>query len=344
MTGRLLPFAVASLCNLLLIVVGHDASAQTPTADLGFTSVRASATSSLATVTADVANDGPSEAQTPTLTFTLPIGLTLASGSVATADTCTFETNTRTVTCGWPSPPVAPGTSTSAVVTLTNIGLPVGSQVGIEARISSTTPDPNPSNNTVSVTVTLLGGPVPTVPGGASADLELTVIEPTAAPPPGTALLLWDVTNLGLTPAQDVVVTFTLPASVKLLSGNVATFACTTGPATRVACPYGRTLNPSQAVRAALELDISDVPRGTEVSVQASVASSTPDPNQANNVSTSMIQVPGGASPTSAPAQLVPTGSGPFPLILAIALLMVGVALLAASRWASRRPSSATST
>ena len=88
---------------------------------------------------------------------------------------------------------------------LTNTGLAAGSRVSIDAHISSITPDPDASNNAVSVTVTVPGGPVPTVPGGVSAELALTEVQPVPQSQRGTAVLAWDVTNLGVTPAQDVV-------------------------------------------------------------------------------------------------------------------------------------------
>ena len=337
MAGRL-RVLTAALLGGSVVFVASAASAQATSADLGFTSANGSATSSLVTVTMDVINSGPSAAVAPVITLALPAGLTLARGSVGTVDTCAFEPTTRTVTCAWPSPALDPGVQSSAVVVLSNTGLPAGSPVSIEAQISSTTPDPNASNNVVAVTVTVPGGPVPTVPGGASAELALTEVQPAPQARPGTAVLAWDVTNLGVTPAQDVVVTFTFPAGPTFGGGNVATSPCTAGPVTGpTSCPFARPLNPSEALVATLVLDTAAVPAGTRLSVQASVASSTPDPNPANNVSTITFLVPGQGPATTAPPGLVATGGGPISPILAVALVMVGIGMVVAAREGRRR-------
>jgi hypothetical protein len=167
----------------------------------------------------------------------------------------------------------------------------------------------------------------------------LTEVQPAPQARPGTAVLAWDVTNLGVTPAQDVVVTFTFPAGPTLGGGNVATSPCTAGPVTGpTSCPFARPLNPSEALVATLVLDTAAVPAGTRLSVQASVASSTPDPNPANNVSTITFLVPGQGPATTAPPGLVATGGGPISPILAVALVMVGIGLVVAAREGTAAP------
>ena len=105
---RLRRLTAASLCGFV-VIVASAASAQATSADLAFISAGGSATSSLATITVDVINNGPSAAVAPVVTLALPDGLTLARGLVGTVDTCTFEPTTRLVTCTWPFPALDPG-------------------------------------------------------------------------------------------------------------------------------------------------------------------------------------------------------------------------------------------
>ncbi len=341
MAGRCWHVAATVVGGLLLWT--PQASAQPASADLAVTSATPSTSASLLTINADVVNKGPGAAAAPVITFAVPAGLDFARGSVATVETCALDSTARLVTCTWPSPPVAAGLQTSAVVTFTNTGLPAGSALSIGVQISSATPDPDPSNNTAAVPVTLAGGPVPTVPGGVSADLAVTSVAPAAAPPVGTALFLWDVTNQGVAPAQGVIVTFTIPAAARFANGNVATVECTVEPGGATAsCRYPRPLISSQSVLASLALDTSATPAGTPLMVRITAGSTTPDPDPANNVGTATVRVPGQGPASTTTPLLVPTGGGGLaPVLLSSAFVALGLFLIVATRPGRRDAGSA---
>jgi len=217
------------------------------------------------TFTITVTNNGPSDAQGVTLSDPAVTGLTARSAG-ATQGTCTVTGGAVACTLGTITAAgqvrvtVDGGVDADRTTALTNT-----------ATASSTTTDPNPANNTGSVTVPVL----------ASADLALT-----KSASPGTIVFGQPVTytlttrNNGPSQAVGATITDPLPAGLTFASSPSG---CTVAAST-VTCPVG-TLAPGASNTVTFT---ASTPAGGsgDVSNTATVTATTPDPNPANNSAT----------------------------------------------------------
>jgi uncharacterized repeat protein (TIGR01451 family) len=229
-----------------------------------------------------VTNDGPSQATNVVVVDTLPAGVDY----VTDTDSC-VEAPAGTLTCSLGS--IASGASVSFTIRVdVDPGLVVAAggatTITNVATVSSDQQDPDPSDNTVSVTTVV----------EERADLLLTKQckpdGPIAAG--GTATCTIFVDNLGPSDARDVVVidthlsdgaftivsaTFTPPGAACGIAGGVVTCNLGTEPA------GGRTT-------ITVEITSDD---GVDVNDTATVSSPTPDPNLGNNIDTGTVSFTG---------------------------------------------------
>ncbi|TCC27359.1 DUF11 domain-containing protein [Kribbella speibonae] len=216
-----------------------------------------------------VHNDGPSDSQKVVLTDAVPSALTgVAADSSAgscTVDSAQVQCALGTLTAGSTATVTVTGTvSAKAIGQLTN-----------SATASSSTPDPDASNNTGRTTDDLI----------ARADLAITKTAqpvPVHAGRPVTYTLT--VTNNGPSAAQSVKVTDPVPAPLRYVSSKTSIGSCTEADGT-VTCAVG-TVAPGDVVTVTV---VANVPSGTppnQLGNTATVSSPTPDPVDDNNSAT----------------------------------------------------------
>jgi uncharacterized repeat protein (TIGR01451 family)/fimbrial isopeptide formation D2 family protein len=236
-------------------------------------------------------NQGPSDAAAAEIVDTLPTGLTYASSSGAS---CTPVGQEVTCTLG------ALSTGASRTVELTVLADGVGVDVN-KALLSSTTPDPEPANNSAEATVKVLP----------AADLSLTKIaSPTKVELPGEVTYTLTVTNHGPDAAQDVVLTDPLPTGETYLGDDAG---CTTAAQT-VTCALGEIADgASRTVHLRVRVGVT---LGEQIVTNtAEVTSATGDPDTNNNLASAPITTgpapPGPAAVTQPPSSTTPSSSTP---------------------------------
>src|SRR6185437_973425 len=186
-----------------------------------------------ATYTITLTNNGPSDAQNVTFRDDLPAGMTFVSLAQTSGAPFSFQT---------PSPGAA-GTASGTGV------LPAGAsaefqlvgmlQPSVPARlnginntvnVSATTADEDPSNNSASVISNVV----------TSADLAVSIIEPTSITAGTTPFYRIVVQNKGLSDATSVVIETVLPASETYVPSTTNYFGGTTSVIGN--CPSGQTI------------------------------------------------------------------------------------------------------
>jgi uncharacterized repeat protein (TIGR01451 family) len=207
-----------------------------------------------------VTNRGPDPALAVVVTDTLPGNVTFgsASGGGILAG--------RVIT--WPTIPVL-AAATNMTFTVTVTAPVTGSFTNIAASTSSTA-DPDPSNNDGST----VGRVVTTVQD--QADLEAVKSAPATIDPNGTVTYAITVTNHGPSPAANVVITDTIPASVTFLSasdGGTLAGRVVTWPTIPILVA-GQSVTRTLSVRAPVSGSFTNI---------VAAGSSTPDPDPTNN-------------------------------------------------------------
>jgi uncharacterized repeat protein (TIGR01451 family) len=243
------------------------------------------------TCTVFVDNHGPSDARGAVLTDAI-----LGSSPFTISNIATSQGS-----CGAPSPTtggeqfvcnlgVLPAATTlqpgRATVTYT-LSSNEGQDINNVASVRSDTPDPNPSNNTATVPLTV----------SAVSDLSLTKSAP-ASIVAGTGPLTWTLTigNAGPSTAKNVVVEDAVPAGVVITSvSGSGSASCTTGvpgdPLQPAKCSFGSL--PAGAGGNRTMTVQATVKSGTKGTLQndARISSDTFDPNSANNLTYSLTTV-----------------------------------------------------
>lgn len=315
---------VASTALALLTIGGATAQAQADSADLGLVAGQPTVSTvnpSVVTTFWNIVNRGPSNASNVVLVVTLPAGTSLTSAFVqAGIPACTFDAAIRQVSCAIGA--LDNGTTTSATVTIANTANPAGTQLTVQARLSSDTPDPVDADNNASIVVTPQGGPLPTAPTGPAANLGLspTPPGPLQAGPPSTGSLWWDLFNAGPDEAAGVTVVFTLPEGVTYISANVAarTPPCPYDPATRqVTCALPGTFGPGTLTSAGVQFSLDGVAAGRSVTIVAEVRSTTVDPDLTDNARPNTI-----GSPIPATGTATTTVAAIAALVIAVGVVL----------------------
>lgn len=225
---------------------------------------------------ASLSNGGASDAQDATLVITLPAGVSQGSVSPSAGGNCA---GIGTITCIWAG--ATPPTTARTVSVSGPIAAAVaqGSVLSASAQASSTTSDPASANNTATTTTTV----------NAESDLAISLSDSPDPVVAGSQLTYTAVvTNTGPSDAAGVTVNLTAPAGT-FVSGNVigggscvAGISCSISG--NVAAGGSRTLSVTVLVAAS-------TPDGTVLNASASVASSSTDPQSANNTASTSTNV-----------------------------------------------------
>jgi uncharacterized repeat protein (TIGR01451 family) len=162
--------------------------------------------------TITLTNKGPNAASSVVLTDTLPTGSTFTSlTQTAGSDAFTFGQSGGTVTES-ASADIAPNSSdTFQLVVFAPSTLAPGANFSNTASVSSSTADPDNSNNSAAVTGTIVGPP---------ASLTVANTAPATAAEGGNITFTVTVSNSGPNPATGVVLTDTLGANLKFVSAT----------------------------------------------------------------------------------------------------------------------------
>jgi uncharacterized repeat protein (TIGR01451 family) len=261
------------------------------------------------TYTITLANNGPSDAQNVALTDATPAGATFVSRNQGSGPqfSCTSPPvgSTGTIVCTIAT--LASGATAS--FTIVDSVNPAGSGGTImnTATVTSTTSDATPGNNSVNAATMVSAGAV-----------ELTITNAPSAPPYQTGLPIAYaivVSNSGPAAAADVVVTDIIPLGTTFNAVTATQGSCN-GTST-VICSLG-TLASGSSATISLVLTLPATPG--PLSNTASVTSSNPDTNPANNSSTPMVSVIAAAA--------IPAVSPLVLLLLALTMTLLGVTRL----------------
>lgn len=225
-----------------------------------------------------IANNGPTAAENVTLTMTLPAGTVFKSYAIETAGFSAMTPAvgaTGTVQVSIPS--MAAGIIMDSTLVVTPSGGP--RTIAFTANVTSTTPDPNSGNNTLTETLQFLAP---------SADLALTMTDGETAGQIGrVSTYTLTLTNAGPDAASGVAATATLP------SGTVMSAYSSSPGLTLVAPAIGSggtvtMMTPSLAAGDNATATIGVVVLGTPrtLTFTAMATASTFDPTVANNSAT----------------------------------------------------------
>ena len=252
------------------------------------------------TYTITVSNGGPSSAQDVVITDTLPAGVTFVEGVDGNGTTVCTLIQVDEVVCELGT--LAPGASVTVYITVTvDPGLPDTTNLVNTVTVDASTPDPDPANDTDSESTGVdtaadiwldktatnrSGNPAPVVvydlivhnDTGCESDAQST---PT--PTCGTG---------GPSDARDIVVTDTLPLTNKKFTVQYVSPQCTYTKATHTVRCTATLLPAGATVRFVIEGQVQGSV-GTILN-QASVTSTTSDPDPTNNVNAASIVVKGG--------------------------------------------------
>ncbi len=263
------------------------------------------------TLTIEVANAGPADANSVVATTTLPPGLTFVSGSgmdctaIAQVVTCTVSTLT---------------TGASVTIDLTvAVDEDAAPSFVASATVESSTPDRDPTNNV---------DEDPVVVPLAELAVDLTIPSSLSGGESGTVSVA--VTNSGPSSSEAVVVTLDLPPGVSFQSVVGAGWTCVASGVT-VTCTLADSLAPGASTTFDLVVDVSNTVSGNVV-VGAAVASATPQ------ASTAIVTDSVTAS-VAAPGVLALTGRNSRSLLfLAAIMIALGTVLMVVDRRKRARP------
>lgn len=216
------------------------------------------------TYTLTASNAGPSVATDVVITDVIPDGMQL----VVMDETCTETAGT--ISC--PVGELAVGATATRSVTLR---LPAGSDARSmtnTAGVSTTTTDPNTTNNADDATVVIT----------ASADVSVSKVpSPTVVKPGEEFKWMVVVANAGPSAARNTVLTDTVPEPLTVISATMPGGQACTVEGRKVSCTLGQVL-PGQTV---IEI-VTQLPpdfQGDQLTNTAQTSSTSPDPNQDNN-------------------------------------------------------------
>lgn len=228
------------------------------------------------TYTLTVANSGPSNAANVVLTDNLPPGVLVLPGALTSpaGGSCTVNGDSAGFGCTFAQIPAGQ----SRIVTVTAsvpAAAAAGSDITNTATITSDTPDPDPSGHTASVTT-----PVTT-----SADVVMLKTPLDNAVDAGDRHgYLLTVSNGGPSVARAVTVSDPLPAGTTFVDATSTNGTCTSAGGV-VSCAIG-DLDPGRVATVQLTVLLAANLGDTTLTNAATAATTTPDPNTANNIST----------------------------------------------------------
>jgi uncharacterized repeat protein (TIGR01451 family) len=254
------------------------------------------------TYTITVANAGPTNAASASMSDTLPAGTTFVSLSAPAGWTCTTPAVGAGGTVSCTNPSLGTGNAVFSLVVRVAPATAPGTVITNTATVSSTTADPNGANNSSTATTTV---------GVGSADVSVAKVD-TPDPVNAGANLTYTITvaNAGPTNAASTSMSDPLPAGTTFVSLSApAGWTCTTpavGAAGTVSCT-----NPSLGTgNAVFSLVVRVSPAtapGTVITNTATVSSTTADPSPGNESATATTTV--AASPANVSGTKTVTGT-----------------------------------
>jgi len=253
-------------------------------------------------------NAGPSTATSASLTENTPPNTTFQSITIPGGWSCTTPMvgSAGTINCSNPS--FAAGSSSFTIAVQVTAGTSAGTAVNDTATVSSSTPDPNPANNTATAN--------DVVALGTQADLVTTNSALPASVAAGSNVTYTQtVTNLGPVAATSpVTLTQTTPPNTNFQSMTPpAGWSCTTpavGAAGAITCTDGGTLALNAPASFTLVLQVNaGTPSGTSIAETATASAGNIVPNLTTNSATATVIV---ANANSADMAIVKTAS-PIP-------------------------------
>lgn len=237
------------------------------------------------TYTLTATNLGPSDAVNVAITTAIPDGMAFESVTAdgGTTSAPAIGATTGDVICTWPGVTPAGGSRTAMLTLRALTSLPDGALVATGSTATSSTVDPDTTNNLASGSVTVVQ----------IADLSLTIVNvPDPVGPGSTLVSTMTVTNNGPVAALDVDVVTSTPSgtvfsSIQLTQGTSTTPAV--GESGPIVVSLGDMPNGSTAViTIACVVTAGD---GESVTTAASLSTLTTDPDPANNAVSSQAVV-----------------------------------------------------
>ncbi len=216
------------------------------------------------TYTLIITNNGPSDATNLLITDTLPAGIGVTAITPATPATC--GQSGRVITCL----PItlAPNTNFVTTIAVTTSPALIG-VISNTATIQATEPDPNPGQESTTITTTI----------NTQADLVLTKLDSSDPVTAGTSFTYTlIITNNGPSNATNLLITDTLPTSVNVTSITPATCGQSGG---MITCPP-ITLTPQANFVATIAVTTPFTAAGI-ISNTAIAQATEPDPTPANH-------------------------------------------------------------
>jgi uncharacterized repeat protein (TIGR01451 family) len=241
------------------------------------------------TYTITVANAGPSNAASASLSDTLPAGTTFVSLSSPAGWTCANPAVGAGGLVSCTNPSMAPGNAVFTLTVAVGTGVASGTVIANTATASTTTTDANASNNDGVAATTV----------ATSGDLSVSKIDTPDPVIAGNALQYTiTVNNGGPSAATSVTVTDALPAGTTFTSLSAAAgWTCTTpavGTNGSIQCTTP-SMSPGSAVFTLTAGVSATVGTGTVLSNTATVTATSPDSIPGNNWATATTTVGTGA-------------------------------------------------
>lgn len=233
------------------------------------------------TYTITVTNNGPDDASSVTVTDNLPPEVSFVSCNSTGGGSCSGSVNNRTVTF---TSLAAGASETVTLVANVNAGTAHGTIISNTASVASTTFDPNPGNDSVTATTSVIN----------QADLAVTKTASPATVDTGTNVTYTiTVANNGPDSAANVTLTDNLPASTTFVSNSGASgwtcFDPAVGSTGAITCTIASLPNGDTATFTVVVQVSCNVAHATVINDTATVSAGTPDPNLSNNSSTASV-------------------------------------------------------
>ena len=219
-------------------------------------------------------DNGPSDAVAVSVTDTLPAGVTFVSAA-GTGWACS-NTGNVSVTCTRPG--VAAGTTAPPISVVVTAPVANGTLTNV-ADVSSATPDPDPTNDSASLSTDV----------GPAADVSITKTGPATAAPGSTLTYSLTVSNAGPSDATAVSVTDTLPAGVTFVSATGTGWGCSSTGNVSVTCT--RPTIVAGATAPVVTVAVAAPMHAATLLDTATAANAVLDPDLGNNTATATTTV-----------------------------------------------------
>lgn len=300
---------------LSTVLAGTAGAAPGDQADLAITAMTVPSDTAYPTqslIYTEIANAGPATAETVTLTYTLPPGVTAVGayvGSAACATPVAATVTPVTMVCS-SGAALAAGEHLVAALRVANSALAAGASLVIAAAVSHDGADPDLANNAATIGVSFSEAPPRLV-----ADVRLG--EASVAPAPessAVARLALVITNDGPDTADGVSVTFTVPAGLRVLTAHIATRDCEAPVGDTLTCPLRTPLPAGATTATGLIVANTGLPAGSTALVGSHIDTTAVDADLADNDRVIPVTFAGGPVPDAdgqdrADLLLVPTGA-----------------------------------